>query len=318
MIKISVIVAVYQVERFIRKCLNSLQNQTFSDFEVLLIDDGSKDLSGIICDEYAAQDSRFRVIHKKNGGVSSARQVGLDHAIGEYIIHVDPDDWVEKDMLENLYNEAKANNSDMVVCDYLQECNGKTSYMKQIPSMDGAKSYFYDMIYRLHGSCWNKLVRKSCFSKYNISFSQDLVMWEDQFVILKLAEQPIKITYLPKAFYHYDESTNSNSAVRSWSRKKLESQKTVINWLEQKTDSIVKNEIINLKKDAKRTAFFVKEINTKEFRCLYPEINSCYKFKIKEIGHFDFFMYLAIHVSLNLARHLNTIKESFKNRISAI
>ena len=74
MIKISVIVAVYQVERFIRKCLNSLQNKTFSDFEVLLIDDGSKDLSGIICDEYAAQDSRFRVIHKKNGGVSSARQ----------------------------------------------------------------------------------------------------------------------------------------------------------------------------------------------------------------------------------------------------
>lgn len=315
MIKISVIVAVYQVERFIRKCLNSLQNQTFSDFEVLLIDDGSKDLSGIICDEYAAQDSRFRVIHKKNGGVSSARQVGLDHAIGEYIIHVDPDDWVEKDMLENLYNEAKANNSDMVVCDYLQECNGKTSYMKQIPSMDGAKSYFYDMIYRLHGSCWNKLVRKSCFSKYNISFSQDMVMWEDQFVILKLAEQPIKITYLPKAFYHYDESTNSNSAVRSWSRKKLESQKTVINWLEQKTDSIVKNEIINLKKDAKRTAFFVKEIGSKEFRSLYPETNDSYKFRIKEIGHFDFFMYLAIHFSLRLARSLNTIKDKFKHWI---
>ena len=124
--------------------------------------------------------------------------------------------------------------------------------------------------------------------------------------------------YLPKAFYHYDQSINNQCATRSWSRKKLESQEVLIGWLEQKTDSIVKNEIINLKKDAKRTAFFIKEINCKEFRSLHPEINNCYKLRIKEIGRFDFFMYLAIHISLNLARILNTVKENFKNRISAI
>lgn len=315
MIKVSVIVAVYQVERFIRKCLDSLQDQTMSGFEVLLIDDGCMDHSGIICEEYAAKDSRFRVIHKKNGGVSSARQVGLDNAVGEYIIHVDPDDWIEKNMLEVLYNEAKVNNSDIVVCDYFRELNGKTFYIKQIPNKNGAKSYFYDVVYRLHGSCWNKLVRRSCFSKYNISFSSNMIMWEDKFVILKLAEQPVKITYLPKAFYHYDESTNSNSAVRSWSRKKLESQKTVINWLEQKNDPIVNEEIVFLKKSAKKTAFFAKDINSSEFRSLYPEINSCYKFRIKEIGRLNFFMYLAIHASLGLARCLNTVKETFKKCI---
>lgn len=91
---ISIICPVYNAQKFIKKCLNSIVQQTFKDWELILVDDGSPDDSGVICDEYAATDERIKVIHKKNGGVSSARQSGLEAASGEYVIHVDPDDWI--------------------------------------------------------------------------------------------------------------------------------------------------------------------------------------------------------------------------------
>ena len=94
--KVSIIVPVYKAEKYLNRCVDSILAQTFTDFELLLIDDGSPDRSGEICDEYAKKDSRIRVIHKENGGVSSARQRGLDESIGEYTIHADPDDWVEE------------------------------------------------------------------------------------------------------------------------------------------------------------------------------------------------------------------------------
>ena len=132
--KVSIIVPVYKAEKYLHRCVDSILAQTFTDFELLLIDDGSPDNSGTICDRYAAADPRVHVFHKPNGGVSSARQCGLDNAQGEYTIHADPDDWVEPDMLQELYTEAQRTNADMVICDFLQECaNGKTQYIKQQP-----------------------------------------------------------------------------------------------------------------------------------------------------------------------------------------
>ncbi len=92
--KISVIVPVYNVEQYLPRCIDSILAQTFTDFELLLIDDGSRDNSGKICDEYAEKDSRIRVFHKENGGVSSARNVGLDNTCGEYVSFIDSDDWI--------------------------------------------------------------------------------------------------------------------------------------------------------------------------------------------------------------------------------
>ncbi len=99
--KISVIVPVYNVEKYLRRCIDSILSQTFSDFELLLIDDGSKDKSGDICDEYVAKDVRIKVFHKANAGVSSARNLGLDKAKGEFIFFVDSDDFLDKTHLEN-------------------------------------------------------------------------------------------------------------------------------------------------------------------------------------------------------------------------
>lgn len=131
--QISIIVPVYKAEAYLHRCVDSILAQTFTDFELLLIDDGSPDKSGEICDEYAQKDSRVRVIHKENGGVSSARQRGLDESVGEYTIHADPDDWVEPGMLDELYNKAKEEDADMVICDFFQNKGHCQEYITQKP-----------------------------------------------------------------------------------------------------------------------------------------------------------------------------------------
>ena len=115
--KISVIIPVYNTEKYLRRCIDSVLAQTYQDFELLLIDDGSKDSSGAICDEYASQDTRVRVFHKENGGVSSARNLGLDHARGEWITFVDADDWMADDMLQQMLDTADAEGADVVLAD---------------------------------------------------------------------------------------------------------------------------------------------------------------------------------------------------------
>lgn len=114
--KISIIVPVYNVEKYIRRCIDSILNQTFKDFELILVDDGSPDRCGEICEEYALRDIRIKVIHKENGGQASARNVGLDIAQGDYIGFVDSDDWIDSDMYEILYNEIIKYQADIASC----------------------------------------------------------------------------------------------------------------------------------------------------------------------------------------------------------
>ena len=118
--KVSIIVPVYNIENYIRVCVESILAQTYESFELILVDDGSKDNSGILCDEYAAIDSRVKVIHKENGGVSSARNTGLQQAKGKWIMYVDGDDWIEPDMIESLIETAKATEADLVFGDYMK------------------------------------------------------------------------------------------------------------------------------------------------------------------------------------------------------
>ena len=117
---ISVIVPVYKVEPYIRKCVDSILGQTFSDIQVILVDDGSPDQCGKICDEYAKQDNRVEVIHKENGGLSDARNAGIPYAKGEYIIFLDSDDYIENDMFEYMYTRIKDSGADMATCAYMK------------------------------------------------------------------------------------------------------------------------------------------------------------------------------------------------------
>ena len=115
MAKVSVIVPVYNVEKYLKQCLDSIVDQTLEDLEIVLVDDGSVDSSGTICDEYAKKDARIKVIHKKNGGLSDARNVAIDIAKGEYITFVDSDDYVTDDYVESLYKLLVENNAQMSI-----------------------------------------------------------------------------------------------------------------------------------------------------------------------------------------------------------
>lgn len=277
--KISVIVPVYKAENYLHKCVDSLLSQTFTDFEIILVDDGSPDRSGELCDSYAKKDSRIRVIHKENGGVSSARQCGMDNARGEYTIHADPDDWVERDMLEELYRKAKEDNADMVICDFYQMFPYKQVCTCQCPSSLDARNVLRDLFQRLHGSCCNKLVRRACYNKYEIKFPKKLNICEDFFVNAALLKHPIKVSYVNKAFYHYDRSVNPNSITRAMLPNHLAQDEKIIETVEAlfpKKEYAVErsSQICN----ALFHIFEISNYSNKEFKDKYGQ----YKSTIKE------------------------------------
>lgn len=181
--KISVIVPVYNVEQYLPRCLDSILAQTFTDFELLLIDDGSKDNSGKICDEYAGIDSRIRVFHKENGGVSSARNVGLDNAIGEWICFVDSDDTLDVDFLHYSLLDIPSF-VDIVFLSWAKKENGKIVYEKILPDV------VYDSV-NLHkvfsetdivsmGVPWGRIYKMNVVLKYNLRFDINLPISEDR------------------------------------------------------------------------------------------------------------------------------------------
>ena len=209
---ISIICPVYKAEKYIHKCIDSVLAQTFTDFELQLIDDGSPDCSGRICDKYAEEDARVRVFHKENGGVASARQMGLDNAIGDYTIHVDPDDWVEANMLEELYAKAKETDADMVICDYWLEYSNRQERQNLNIINTNSQILIDELVNgRLHGSLWNKLIRRTFLVYNNIRFAEGLNICEDLTMCINVLSHGAKATYLNRAFYHYDRFTNPNA-----------------------------------------------------------------------------------------------------------
>lgn len=205
--KISIIVPIYNVEKFLPRCLDSLLAQTFPDFELLLIDDGSKDRSGDICDKYALKDQRIRVFHKENGGVASARQFGVSLATGEYVIHIDADDWIESNMLCDMVD--KIGNADILVTDYYH--NSKLGEQKYVRQKDCATSEeLLEAIVKgeVFGSLWHKLLRRNLYQ--SIKFNTDLTFCEDQLLLFKiLTTYKCKVINLHKAYYHYEYCDSS-------------------------------------------------------------------------------------------------------------
>ena len=231
--KVSVIVPVYNTRNSLQKMVDSLLAQTFDDFEVLLIDDGSTDGSADICDAYAKKDKRIRVFHKENRGGAMARQTGVDNAQGEYSIHADSDDWVEPTMLENMYKKAVAENADIVIADYyINYADGKNSICKQEPR----GYYSIDVLYqimsgKLFGALWNKLIKHSLYTNYNVCFYKGLNYCEDSLVWIQILKHPeVKMTYIGDAYYHYwvnDLSISHHITRKTYDGLRLYQQKMV-------------------------------------------------------------------------------------------
>lgn len=271
---VSIIVPVYKAEKYIRQCVNSLLAQTYTNIEVILVDDGSPDNCGAICDEYAAKDTRVKVIHQQNGGVSAARQTGIMHATGEYSIHADPDDWVEANMIEELVTKAKVDNADMVICDFYCESRFGTTYERQNPGDDlSANAVLRKILWQqLHGSCCNKLVKRTC--SYNVCFTpEDLCILEDELYNIRILARNIKISYLPKAFYHY-RIDNDMSLCHRISDKSFLSKVKAVNEIESfclgHVAGINPNDFIPIKKNVLFDALQTKRHEA--LRQLYPEL----------------------------------------------
>ena len=181
--KISVIVPVYNVEQYLPRCIDSILAQTFTDFELLLIDDGSTDNSGKVCDEYARKDSRIRVFHKKNGGVSSARNTGLDNAHGEWVAFVDSDDTLDVDFLHYSFLDIP-DFVDIVFLSWAKKENGKIVFEKILPDVvyDHCNLHkaFSDTDIVSMGIPWGRIYKMSVIQKYNLRFDIDLPISEDR------------------------------------------------------------------------------------------------------------------------------------------
>ena len=231
--KVSVIIPVYNTSKYLRKCLDSLSKQTLKNIEFILVDDGSTDDSGSICDEFTNRDTRFKVIHKKNGGSASARQSGLDISKGEYVIVCDSDDWTEPEMYEILYNEAKKRDADIVCCDYYVEYSDGRS----IPLVKKFKIDHDNIVdnldYTYHGASnsWTQLIRRSFFVNNNISYDPLVSLGEDALITLKLMRYDPKIVKINKFLYHYRRLFGEISYTNCITNKSLQQLYYKFNWI---------------------------------------------------------------------------------------
>ena len=207
---ISIIIPVYNVEKYLCKCIDSVLGQTYKELEIILVDDGSTDNSGVICDEYEKKDDRIKVIHKKNGGLSDARNCGLDNAIGEYIAFLDSDDWVDFKYIEILYENLRNYNADISICNFrrvhdekelLNNHNNIILYnnieaLQQIYTNKSVQAIV----------AWNKLYKKSIFKKNRFPKGK---IHEDEYLIPILLYSTKRVVYTDKELVYYRQTPNS-------------------------------------------------------------------------------------------------------------
>lgn len=231
--KVSVITAIYKAEQTIQRFAESMMNQTLADVEFIMVNDATPDDSiGRLLEvvsQYPERKNQVKIIsHETNLGVSRTRQDGLDAATGEYVIHADPDDYADPDMLEQLYNAAKEQNADMVICDFFYSGPTGDRIVRQQPESLDAESVQRQLFKDLHGSCCNKLTRLQAIRSAGITFPQNYAYCEDLTFNVALLNSPLRIAYLPKAFYHYVWVPGSSSIVGKYSRKIFEEDKLLI------------------------------------------------------------------------------------------
>lgn len=244
---ISIIIPIYNADKYLSDCIDSLLSQTYNNLEIILVDDGSTDNSGKICDDYAKKDKRIKVIHKQNGGVSSARNQGLDIAKGDYIAFVDPDDYVLPDMYKTLLRVIQNTNTDIVICgSTTTDIHGTTckSYFPTNNNFVYSKfvDWFQDFIeYGNLQVVWNKLFKKNILIGH--SFDTDLVRAEDVNFLLDVTKNNYHIALCPKVFYYYVK--RKTSATRQYKIKYFESEYWVWKKLYEIGESLFLNNNIN-------------------------------------------------------------------------
>lgn len=215
---ISILVPIYNSQQYLYRCIDSILSQSFKDFELILINDGSTDDSASICERYEKIDSRIRLFNRSNHGVSATRQFGLNHCKGEYFIFIDSDDWIDSNCLEHLYKIAIDTNSDIVYMGLIEEYLDK-SVLARVYKSNNIDDYLSTLLNaKCWGVVWNKLISKSLIDKYNISFPINVSMWEDFSFVFKCILCAKSISFCDSVYYHYNKSNTSSlcSSVRKF------------------------------------------------------------------------------------------------------
>ena len=201
---LSIIVPVYDVERYLPKCIDSILAQTLTDFELILVEDGSPDNCPALCDAAAAKDARIRVIHQKNGGLSAARNAGLDAARGAWIGFVDSDDYIAPEMYEVLYQAVQSTGADLALCDYAEVDEAGAPCQSMHVSLSEGELTGQELLKRASGLmvqlAWNKLYRRAIFTQLRYPEGK---LNEDLFLIPEVCLQIQKAVVVPKALYYY-------------------------------------------------------------------------------------------------------------------
>ena len=319
--KISVIVPVYKVEKYLNKCVDSIINQTYKNLEIILVDDGSPDNCGKICDEYAKKDSRIKVIHKENGGVSSARNAGLDVVTGDYIGFVDSDDWIEPDMYEFLIKLVDIYNADVAQCGFIRD-DGKFSFKNVSTRNDNIILNSNEVIKRLtgnycHRSLWDKIYKKELFNE--LYFEDNLAYAEDTYINYKIFKKINRLVYSNNIKYHY--FINEKSCVKSIISDKnfddiivfkniLESEKNNVDLLKYCKKGVVVSAYELLNRIIKDNVFYDRYYELTDIILKFKKdiiIDSIYTFKYKVAT-------TLILISPNLYKNFILMRNTFRNR----
>ena len=289
---ISIVVPIYNVENYLKKCVDTLINQTYRNIEIILVDDGSKDNCGKICDEYQEKDDRIKVVHKKNGGLSDARNAGIKEATGKYIAFLDADDYVDSTMYEKLYNVIKKEKAEIAICGYsrISEENIETKYPLKVEKYKKDRSILYNMIGTLPKdaedinigmSVWKCLYDLEIIKKNELFFQSERVyISEDIIFQIEYFEFVNKVGLISDPLYKY--RYNEVSLSKKYRKDRFEKQKILYlkeksmleerNWLDNelknrldrtflmKVKACIKSEVVANTESKKKKLENIKEI----------------------------------------------------------
>lgn len=290
---VSVIVPAYNIAPYLERCINSILNQTYSDIEVLLVDDGSKDDTPMICDKLVQKDSRVRVFHKENGGVSSARNLALDHCRGEYISIIDGDDWIEPTLYEDAVQSMQKTGTDVFMFEYFIDVNGQSHRHSVDKAYYGVIDKEMAIIHSItphNRFAWSKVFSKKILLNSHlpgqIRFDTSIILGEDTLFMEQALLNSVGVFYSENAYYHYDQ--RDGSATRSsFNEKKLsglESYHQICELLREthllKAEIYAKEALLNLGVQLGR---YVSECDKETQKRVFPQIEDYLKSVRKDV-----------------------------------
>jgi glycosyltransferase involved in cell wall biosynthesis len=316
---VSVIVPIYNVELYLEKCLDSIINQTYKNLEIILIDDGSPDNCGKICDEYALKDKRIKVIHKSNGGQSSARNAGLDVAKGEYIAFVDSDDYIDLRSYEELLDIALKEEADIVISNFYRiKKNGIFLHEKSLEGLNKEEILHQFFADHYPSYLWNQFFKSHLFDSVRLPH----IKFEDLFIMPSLILAAKKIFFTPKAYYYY---LNTNDTSSTSSKGAYNKYGLFIAWVEHEhLSKLYCPDVCALSKyRAVKSAIGALAINAAYPDLTQKEIDICkeylrQKYSVKMDAKYRFLWWSIEHcpcickLYYKLAMHLHRIKKQLK------